>query len=62
MFKCEICAKNIKYQNLKHVFQFTLGNMKSGKFTNENSKTFYYHVNCLNELEKLETKFLIPLT
>jgi hypothetical protein len=61
MFKCRICGKKIKYQNLEHVFQFTLGNIKSGKFIHENSETYYYHVDCLNELEKIETKLLIPL-
>jgi hypothetical protein len=62
MIKCEICGKNIRYQNLKYVFQFTLGNINSGKFVYENSNNYYYHVECLDKLEKSETKFLISLT
>ncbi len=62
MFKCGICRKNIKYQNLKNVFQFTIGNMSSGKFIYENHNTYYYHVDCLTEVEKPEKKILISLT
>ncbi|MBY8983652.1 MAG: hypothetical protein KGD65_01140 [Candidatus Lokiarchaeota archaeon] len=61
MFKCEICGKNIKYQNLKYVFQFTLGDMSAGNFTTNNSDTYYYHVECLDKFEKSETKFMMPL-
>ena len=62
MFKCEICGKKIRYQNLEYTFQFTLGNMSSGKFLYEKSNTYYYHIECLNEFKKSETKFLIPFT
>jgi hypothetical protein len=61
MFKCGICGNNIKYQNLQKVFQFTLGNMTSDKFVYENSNIYYYHINCLNKIEKTEPKFLTPL-
>ncbi len=62
MFKCEICGKNIRYQNLQHSFQFTLGNISSGKFFYENSNTYYYHVDCVDEFKKLKKKKLIPVT
>ncbi len=61
MLKCEICRNNIGHQNLKYVFQITLGNMSSGKFIFENSNIYYYHIDCLNEFGKSETKFLVPL-
>ena len=61
MFKCELCGEDIKYQNLRYVFQFTLGNMNFGKFDDENSNTFYYHVTCLNEFETHKIKLLTPL-
>ncbi len=61
MFTCEICGENIKYQNLLYVFQFTLGNMNSGKFNGENSNTYYYHVKCLNKFEIFKTKLSTPL-
>jgi hypothetical protein len=62
MFKCGICRKNIKNQNLRNAFQFTLGNMKSGKFFYENLNVYYYHVDCLTNVEKPEKKILISLT
>ncbi len=61
MLKCEICGENINYQNLMYVFQFTLGNMNSGKFKGENSNTYYYHVKCLNKFETFKTKPSTPL-
>ncbi len=61
MCKCEICGEIIKYQNLRYVFQFTLGNMNFGKFDDENSNKFYYHVACLTKLETHKTELLTPI-
>ena len=58
MLKCKICGEEIEEMNLQHVFQFTLGNVRSGKFYGE--KTLYYHINCLNN--KVKTKLVAPMT
>jgi hypothetical protein len=61
MVKCKICGETIKYQDLKHVFQFTLGEMSSGKFLYEDSNLYYFHIGCLDKLGKTEEKLTIPL-
>lgn len=62
MVKCKICRKTIKYQDLKHVFQFTLGELSCGKFLYELSNVYYFHVACLDKFGKTEEKLTISLT
>ncbi len=60
MFNCKICGKEIERVNLKYVFQFTLGDIKFGKFIGE--ETFYCHDNCLNEHTSIKLKLELPIT
>ncbi len=60
MHECKICGKFIEAKNLKNTFQFTLGNVKCGKF--HGAKSYYYHVECLNRIDSKEVKLLVPVT
>jgi hypothetical protein len=60
MYECKICGKSIKVSNLKNSFQFTLGNIKYGKF--HGAETHYYHIRCLNNSDSKEVKLMIPIT
>ncbi len=59
MYECKICGKYIKAENLKNTFQFTLGNVKCGKF--HGVKSYFYHVKCLNKVDSKEVKLLVPI-
>lgn len=54
MHECNICRKYIKAKNLNIMFKFTLGNFKYGKF--HDVKSYYYHVECLNDTDSKKTK------
>ncbi len=60
MFKCEICGKIIKTEELNQVFQFTLGNVKSEKFYGE--QTLYYHINCLTNSKHKKSEMITFIT
>ncbi|MFW9894264.1 MAG: hypothetical protein ACFFD7_00505 [Candidatus Thorarchaeota archaeon] len=60
MVKCKICGKTIKCKDLKHVFQFTLGEMSSTKFLYEHSNLYCFHIDCLDRIGKTEEKLTIP--
>lgn len=59
VIKCRICGENIRVKNLENVFQFTLGNMKFGRFYGD--KSLYYHLKCLDKTDNKEIKLLAPL-
>jgi len=54
MYECKICGRTIKVNNLKNSYQFTLGDIKYGKF--HSAETCYYHVRCLNNCDSEELK------
>jgi hypothetical protein len=60
MYECKLCGRFIEAKNLRNIFEFTLGNIKYGKF--HGAKSYYYHIKCLNKLDSKEEKLQAPTT